>query len=53
MGFAVRRAIIARNPVKETSRMKKPKYIPKALTVEQISPGWTVGAPVARSDLDG
>lgn len=37
MGFAVRREIIARNPVKETSRMKKPKHIPKALTAEQIS----------------
>ncbi|KQW05551.1 hypothetical protein ASC66_11200 [Leifsonia sp. Root4] len=37
LGFAVRREIIARNPVKETSRMKKPKHIPKALTAEQIS----------------
>lgn len=37
LGFAVRREIIARNPVKETSRMKKPKHIPKALTLEQIS----------------
>lgn len=37
MGFAVRREIIPRNPVKETSRMKKPKKIPKALTDEQLT----------------
>jgi integrase len=37
MAFAVRHEIIARNPVKETSRMKKPKTTPKALTPEQIS----------------
>lgn len=37
MAFAVRREIIPRNPVKETSRMKKPKHVPKALTPEQIA----------------
>lgn len=37
MGFAVRREIIPRNPVKETSRLKKPKKTPKALTLEQIA----------------
>lgn len=37
LGFAVRREIIARNPVKETSRLKKPKHVPKALTPEQIA----------------
>ncbi|WP_210481098.1 tyrosine-type recombinase/integrase [Naasia sp. SYSU D00948] len=37
LAFAVRREIIPRNPVKETSRMKKPKHTPKALTPEQIA----------------
>ncbi|SDS84790.1 tyrosine-type recombinase/integrase [Microterricola viridarii] len=37
LGFAVRREIIPRNPVKETTRMKKPPHTPKALTMEQIS----------------
>lgn len=37
MGFAVRREMIPRNPVKETSRLKKPKRIPRALTAEQIA----------------
>ncbi|TFB97874.1 tyrosine-type recombinase/integrase [Cryobacterium sp. HLT2-28] len=37
LAFAVRREIIARNPVKETSRMKKPPHTPKALTTEQIA----------------
>ncbi|MDJ0378000.1 site-specific integrase [Cryobacterium sp. PH31-L1] len=37
MAFAVRREIIARNPVKEASRMKKPPHTPKALTTEQIA----------------
>src|SRR4051794_31271416 len=37
MGFAVRREIIPRNPVKETSRMKKPRHTPKALAPEQIA----------------
>lgn len=37
MGFAVRRGMIPRNPVKDTSRMKKPKHTPKALTPEQIA----------------
>lgn len=37
MGFAVRREIIPRDPVKETSRLKKPKKTPKALTSEQIA----------------
>ncbi|TFC96728.1 MULTISPECIES: site-specific integrase [Cryobacterium] len=37
LAFAVRREIIPRNPVKETSRMKKPPHIPKALTTEQIA----------------
>lgn len=34
---AARREIIPRNPVNETSRMKKPKHTPKALTPEQIT----------------
>lgn len=33
LAFAVRCEIIARNPVKETSRLKKPKHVPKALTI--------------------
>jgi integrase len=37
MGFAVRREIIPRNPVKDTSRMKRPKKIPRALTDEQLT----------------
>ena len=37
MGFAVRREIIFRNPVRETSPLRKPKHTPKALTGEQIS----------------
>nr|WP_233197223.1 site-specific integrase [Cryobacterium sp. N21] len=37
LGFAVRRGIIARNPVKETSRMKKPQHTPKALTPDQVA----------------
>lgn len=37
MSFAVRREITPRNPVKETSRLKKPKHAPKALTPEQIA----------------
>jgi len=37
LAFAVRREIIPRNPVKEASRMKKPKHTPKALTPEQIA----------------
>ena len=37
MSFAVRREIVARNPVMETSRLKKPKHVPKALTAEQIA----------------
>lgn len=37
MSFAVRREIVPRNPVKETSRLKKPKNVPKALTAEQIA----------------
>lgn len=37
MGFAVRRELIGRNPVKDTSRMKKPKRVPRALTDEQIA----------------
>ncbi|WP_232819032.1 hypothetical protein [Homoserinimonas sp. OAct 916] len=37
MAFAVRREIIPRNPVTETSRMKKPRHTPKALTAEQIA----------------
>ncbi|MGC5221020.1 tyrosine-type recombinase/integrase [Micromonospora sp. DT81.3] len=36
MGFAVRRELVPRNPVKETSRMKTPKRTPKALTRAQI-----------------
>ncbi|MDT0143165.1 tyrosine-type recombinase/integrase [Microbacterium sp. PRC9] len=36
LAFAVRREMIARNPVKETSRLKKPKHVPKALTTNQI-----------------
>ena len=37
MAFAVRREIILRNPVKETSRMKKPPHTPKALAPDQIA----------------
>lgn len=37
MAFAVRREIISRNPVKETSRMRTPPHTPKALTMEQIA----------------
>jgi len=37
LAFAVRREIIPSNPVKETSRMKKPPHAPKALTTEQIA----------------
>ena len=37
LGFAVRRGIIVRNPVKETSRMKKPQHTPKALTPDQVA----------------
>ncbi len=37
LAFAVRREIIPRNPMKETSRMKKPPHTPKALTTEQIA----------------
>jgi integrase len=37
LGFAVRREIIARNPVQDTSRRKKPPHTPKARTLEQIS----------------
>jgi integrase len=37
LGFAVRRGVIAANPVKETARMKRPKRIPKSLTAEQIT----------------
>ena len=32
LGFAVRRGVIAANPVKDIARMKRPKRIPKALT---------------------
>ncbi|WP_104126651.1 site-specific integrase [Cryobacterium sp. Y57] len=37
LAFAVRREIIPRNPMKETSRMKKPPHTPKALTTDQIA----------------
>jgi integrase len=37
LAFAVRREIIPRNPMKETSRMKKPPHTPKALTPDQIA----------------
>ncbi|RXZ72509.1 tyrosine-type recombinase/integrase [Agromyces albus] len=37
MALAVRREVIPRNPVKETSRLKKPKHTPKAITPEQIT----------------
>ncbi|WP_033197177.1 tyrosine-type recombinase/integrase [Agromyces italicus] len=37
LGFAVRRELIPRNPIKEVSRMKAPKRTPKALTPEQIA----------------
>ncbi|TFD65545.1 site-specific integrase [Cryobacterium sp. Hb1] len=37
LAFAVRREIIPRNPMKETSRMKRPPHTPKALTTEQIA----------------
>ncbi|SDG79759.1 phage integrase central domain-containing protein [Microbacterium pygmaeum] len=45
MGFAVRREIVGRNPVTETSRMKKPKRTPKALTeVSTTFENWSVSA---------
>ena len=37
LAFAVRREIIPRNPMNETSRMKKPPHTPKALTPDQIA----------------
>lgn len=37
LAFAVRREIIPRNPMQETSRMRKPPHAPKALTTEQIA----------------
>ncbi len=37
LGFAARRELIPRNPIKEVSRMKAPKRTPKALTPEQIA----------------
>lgn len=37
LAFAVRREIVGRNPVKETSRLKKPKRVPRALTAEQLA----------------
>ncbi|MBP1076319.1 integrase [Microbacterium terrae] len=59
LGFAVRREIIARNPVKETSRLKKPKQVPKALTPEQIelirraAAEWRTGPGVLGPRPDG
>lgn len=37
LGFAVRRGVIAANPVKDIARMKRPKLIPKALTAKQVT----------------
>ncbi len=37
LAFATRREIIPRNPMKETSRMKRPSHTPKALTSDQIA----------------
>ena len=37
LGFAVRRGVIAANPVKDIARMKRPKRTPKALTAEQVT----------------
>lgn len=59
MAFAVRREIIPRNPVRETSRLKKPKHTPKALTPEQISAirtaarDWRTGDDVKGPRPDG
>lgn len=59
MAFAVRREVIQRNPVKETSRMKAPKRTPKALTPEQIAAirvaarNWRTGDDIKGPKPDG
>lgn len=59
MAFAVRREILPRNPVKETSRLKKPKHSPKALTPDQIAAiraaarNWRTGEDVKGPRPDG
>ncbi|MWB99025.1 tyrosine-type recombinase/integrase [Agromyces seonyuensis] len=37
LGFAVRHGVLASNPIKEVAQMKRPKRVPKALTLEQIA----------------
>ncbi|MBT2498526.1 tyrosine-type recombinase/integrase [Agromyces sp. ISL-38] len=37
LAFGVRQGLLERNPVKETSQLKKPKRIPKALTSEELA----------------
>ncbi|KQM83662.1 hypothetical protein ASE68_10930 [Agromyces sp. Leaf222] len=37
LGFATRHGVIAANPIKETTQMKRPKKVPKALTMEQVA----------------
>ncbi|MBG6213447.1 MULTISPECIES: tyrosine-type recombinase/integrase [unclassified Cryobacterium] len=59
MAFAVRREIISRNPVKETSRMRTPPHTPKALTPEQIAAirlaasEWRMGEDIMGPRSDG
>ncbi|RXZ71216.1 tyrosine-type recombinase/integrase [Agromyces albus] len=37
LAFGVRQGLLERNPVKETSQLKKPKRVPKALTSEELA----------------
>ncbi|GAA1953968.1 tyrosine-type recombinase/integrase [Agromyces allii] len=37
LGFAARHGVIATNPIKETAQMKRPRKVPKALTMEQVA----------------
>lgn len=37
LAFGVRQGLLERNPVKETSQLKKPKRVPKALTPEELA----------------
>lgn len=59
MGVAVRLQIIPRNPVKDTSRLRKPKRTPKALTPGQIAAirtaarDWRTGKGVLGPRPDG
>jgi integrase len=37
LAFGVRQGLLERNPVKETSQLKKPKRVPKALTADELA----------------